>query len=151
LIEALRAGFARFGIRAEVARKLPDVDEKVVEPAFTAIRSNPQLNWAFVQRGLMVHGLDTLMDYLRVCVDYRLSNRVADCTMRSPAPRHSSVSTGPRAPATIARFRHARSISSAPTTGSTACSDVERKNACGYKLADDGHDTRGLAAHFISR
>jgi len=30
-----------------------------------------------VQRGLMVHGVDTVMDYLRVCVHYRLSDRIA--------------------------------------------------------------------------
>jgi alpha-beta hydrolase superfamily lysophospholipase len=78
LIEALRAGFARFGVPAHVAQKLPDVDEKDLAPAFAAIRANPQLNWAFVQRGLMVHGVDTLMDYMRACVDYRLSDRVAD-------------------------------------------------------------------------
>jgi pimeloyl-ACP methyl ester carboxylesterase len=78
LIEAIRAGFARFGVPAEVAQKLPDVAEKDLEPTFAAIRANPQLNWAFVQRGLMVHGVDTLMDYLRACVDFRLSDRVAD-------------------------------------------------------------------------
>src|SRR5262249_59708233 len=61
LIEALRAGFARFGVPAQVAQKLPDVDEKDLAPAFAAIRANPQLNWAFVQRGLMVHAVDTLM------------------------------------------------------------------------------------------
>ena len=78
LIEAIRAAFPRLGVPAEVAQKLPNVDEKVLEPAFAAIRTNPQLNWAFVQRGRMVHGVDTLMDYLRACVDYRLSDRVAN-------------------------------------------------------------------------
>ena len=78
LIEALRAAFPRLGVPTEVAQELPDVEAKLLEPAFAAIRSDPQLNWTFVQRGLMVHGVDTVMDYLRVCVPYRLSDRIAN-------------------------------------------------------------------------
>ena len=78
LIEAFRAAFPHFGVPTEVAQELPDADAKLLEPAFAAIRSDPQLNWTFVQRGLMVHGVDTLMDYLRVCVEYRLSDRTAN-------------------------------------------------------------------------
>jgi alpha-beta hydrolase superfamily lysophospholipase len=76
LIEAMRAAFARFGVPAEIAIALPDVDERALAPAFAAIRKSPQLNWSFVQRGLWVHGVDTLMDYLQVCVGFRLSDRV---------------------------------------------------------------------------
>lgn len=76
LIEALRAAFARFGVPAEVAKALPDVNEQALEPAFAAIRKNSQLNWSFVQRGMWVHGVDSLMDYLRACVPFRLSDRV---------------------------------------------------------------------------
>jgi alpha-beta hydrolase superfamily lysophospholipase len=76
MIEAMRAVFAHFGLPAEIAEKLPDVDEQALAPAFAAIRKNPQLNWSFVQRGLWVHGVDTLMDYLRVCVAFRLSDRL---------------------------------------------------------------------------
>ena len=77
LIAAIRAIFPRLGVSAEVAKALPDVDEAALEPAFAAIRENPQLNWSFVQRGLWVHGVRTLMDYLRVCVAFRLSDRVS--------------------------------------------------------------------------
>ena len=59
-----------------VAATIPDVDEQDLQPAFAAIRRNPQLNWTFVQRGLWVHQVDTLMDYLRACVSFRLSDRV---------------------------------------------------------------------------
>ncbi len=55
---------------------MPDVDEKALQPVFTAIRANPQLNWTFVQRGLWVHGVDTLMDYVRACAAFRLSDKV---------------------------------------------------------------------------
>jgi alpha-beta hydrolase superfamily lysophospholipase len=77
LIEAFRANFARLGVPAEVAQALPDVDARKLEPVFEAIRANPQLNWTFVQRGLWVHDVATLMDYLRVCASFRLSDRVA--------------------------------------------------------------------------
>jgi alpha-beta hydrolase superfamily lysophospholipase len=76
MIEAMRAAFAHFGLPAKIAEALPDVDERTLAPAFAAIRKNPQLNWTFVQRGLWVHGVDTLMDYLRVCVAFRLSDRL---------------------------------------------------------------------------
>jgi hypothetical protein len=59
LIEAMRAMFPRFGAPAEVAKALPDVDERAVDPVFSAIWANPQLNWSFLQRGLWVHGVDT--------------------------------------------------------------------------------------------
>ena len=78
LIEAFRAAFPRLGVPTEVAQELPDIDAKLLEPAFAAIRSDPQLNWTFMQRGFMVHGVDTVMDYLRVCVHYRLSDRIAN-------------------------------------------------------------------------
>jgi alpha-beta hydrolase superfamily lysophospholipase len=78
LIEAFRAAFPHLGVPTEVAQELPDVDAKLLEPAFAAIRSDPQLNWTFVQRGFMVHGVDTVMDYLRICVHYRLSDRIAN-------------------------------------------------------------------------
>jgi alpha-beta hydrolase superfamily lysophospholipase len=76
MIEAMRAMFLRFGVPSEVAKALPDVDESALEPIFAAIRRDPQLNWSFVQRGLWVHGVDTLTDYLRVCIAFRLSDRV---------------------------------------------------------------------------
>jgi pimeloyl-ACP methyl ester carboxylesterase len=76
MIEAMRAAFARFGVPAEIAEALPDVEERTLAPIFAAIRENPQLNWSFVQRGLWVHGVDTLMDYLRLCAAFRLSDRV---------------------------------------------------------------------------
>jgi alpha-beta hydrolase superfamily lysophospholipase len=76
LIEAMRAGFRHFGVPEHIASAIPDVDEQQLQPAFAAIRRNPQLNWTFVQRGLWVHQVDTLMDYLRALVPYRLSDRV---------------------------------------------------------------------------
>ena len=76
LIEVMREEFRHFGVPPEVAAAMPDVDEKALQPVFTAIRANPQLNWTFVQRGLWVHGVDTLMDYLRACAAFRLSDKV---------------------------------------------------------------------------
>jgi alpha-beta hydrolase superfamily lysophospholipase len=76
LIEAMRMNFPHFGVPERVAAAIPNVDEHDLQPAFAAIRANPQLNWIFVQRGLWVHRVDTLMDYLRALLPFRLSDRV---------------------------------------------------------------------------
>ena len=80
LIGAIRTQFPRFGVSGAVAAAIPDVDERELQSVFAAIRTNPQLNWTFVQRGLWVHRVDTLMDYLRACVSFRLSDRVSAIT-----------------------------------------------------------------------
>jgi len=80
LIGAIRTQFPRFGVSGAVAAAIPDVDERELQSVFAAIRANPQLNWTFVQRGLWVHRVDTLMDYLRACVSFRLSDRVSAIT-----------------------------------------------------------------------
>ncbi len=76
MIETMRMTFPRLGVPEKVAAAMPDVDQQDLEPAFAAIRANPQLNWTFVQRGLWVHRVETLMDYVRACVPFRLSDRV---------------------------------------------------------------------------
>ena len=80
LIDAMRIQFPRFGVSEKIAAALPDVDERELEPAFAAIRANPQLNWTFVQRGIWVHRVDSLMNYVRACAAYRLSDRVGAIT-----------------------------------------------------------------------
>jgi hypothetical protein len=106
--------------------------------AFVAIRENPQFNWSFVQRGLWVHSVDTLMDYLRACVrvpPVRPGRRdpLPDAghggrerfgrslCLPSPAPRPSSAS--PQRRGLVTRRRRGRFISSAPTIGLTTCSE----------------------------
>jgi pimeloyl-ACP methyl ester carboxylesterase len=76
MIEGIKGIFARFGMPQEVVDRLPDVDPKALEPFFEAVEKSPQLTWTFKQRGLWVHGVDSLMDWLRITPQYSLSDRV---------------------------------------------------------------------------
>jgi pimeloyl-ACP methyl ester carboxylesterase len=66
----------------EIVDRLPDVDPKALEPFFEAVENSPRLNWTFKQRGLWVHGVDSIMDFLRIMPQYSLSDRVDQ--MRCP-------------------------------------------------------------------
>lgn len=75
MVEAMKKMFARFGVSREIVDALPDVDPKVLQPVFEAIEASPQLTWTFKQRALWVHNLDSMMDYLRITPQYKLSDR----------------------------------------------------------------------------
>jgi predicted alpha/beta-fold hydrolase len=60
----------------EVVDRLPDVDPKALAPFFEAVEKSPQLTWTFEQRALWVHGVDSIMDYLRITPQYSMSDRV---------------------------------------------------------------------------
>jgi pimeloyl-ACP methyl ester carboxylesterase len=75
MLEAMKGMFARFGMPKEVVDRLPDVDPKALEPSFETVESSPQLTWTFKQRGLWVHGVDSIMDYLGITPQYSLSDR----------------------------------------------------------------------------
>jgi len=75
MLEAMKGMFARFSVPQEIVDHLPDVDPKVLQPVFEAIEASPQLTWTFKQRALWVHGVDSMMDYLRITPQYRLSDR----------------------------------------------------------------------------
>jgi pimeloyl-ACP methyl ester carboxylesterase len=47
-----------------------------LEPFFEAVDESPRLTWTFKQRGLWVHGVDSIMDYLRIMPQYSVSDRV---------------------------------------------------------------------------
>jgi hypothetical protein len=66
----------------EIVDRLPDVDPKALEPFFEAVENSPRLTWTFKQRGLWVHGVDSIMDFLRIMPQYSLSDRVDQ--MRCP-------------------------------------------------------------------
>jgi pimeloyl-ACP methyl ester carboxylesterase len=75
-LEAIKGNFARFGTPKKVVDRLPDVDPKTLEPFFEAVDQSPRLTWTFKQRGLWVHGVDSIMDFLRITPQYSLSDRV---------------------------------------------------------------------------
>jgi alpha-beta hydrolase superfamily lysophospholipase len=67
LIRGIRDAFP---LPTDIKEKLLNVDPKILEPIFDAIVANPVLCWKFKQRGLWVHGVDSLMDYLRIMPQY---------------------------------------------------------------------------------
>ncbi len=70
LFEANKAGLS--SLPKETFDKLPDVDPSVLEPFMEKIRANPKLRWSIVQRNFWVHGVDSLLEFLKVSVDYTL-------------------------------------------------------------------------------
>lgn len=72
MLESVKEMLNQFGIAQEVIETFPDVDPDALEPVFEAIESSSELRWRFIQRGLWVHGLDSLMEYFRVAPEYSL-------------------------------------------------------------------------------
>jgi alpha-beta hydrolase superfamily lysophospholipase len=57
----------------EVRDRIPDVDPREIDELLTPAVENPLARWILVQRGLWVHGLDSLGEYAIVTDRYRLS------------------------------------------------------------------------------
>ena len=75
LFEANKAGLSV--LPKETFDKLPDVDPSVLEPFMEKIRADPKLRWSIVQRNFWVHGIDSLLEFLQVSVDYSLKEAAA--------------------------------------------------------------------------
>jgi pimeloyl-ACP methyl ester carboxylesterase len=75
LFEANKAGLSV--LPKETFDKLPDVDPSVLEPFMEKIRADPKLRWSIVQRNFWVHGIDSLLEFLKVSVDYSLKEAAA--------------------------------------------------------------------------
>jgi len=60
--------------------KFPNVDPAVVQPILDQMMQVPRVRWTFQQRGLMVHGVDTVYDYLKVMAAYTVADRAAKIT-----------------------------------------------------------------------
>src|SRR5919107_771072 len=75
LFEANKAGLS--SLPKETFNKLPDVDPSVLEPFMEKIRSDPKLRWSIIQRNFWVHGVDSLLEFLKVSKDYSLKEAAA--------------------------------------------------------------------------
>ncbi|KZN24372.1 hypothetical protein A4G99_08170 [Haladaptatus sp. R4] len=75
LLEMMKGMAVGVGVPQDVADRLPDVDLDELEPMFDAIEASPELTWTIEQRGLWVHGVDSVMDYLRATAEYTLEDR----------------------------------------------------------------------------
>ena len=75
LFEANKAGLS--SLPKETFDKLPDVDPSVLEPFMEKIRANPKLRWSIIQRNFWVHGVDSLLEFLKLSEDYSLKEAAA--------------------------------------------------------------------------
>ena len=75
MLEAMKGMVTQLGVPREVADRLPEVDADALRPVFEAIEKSPQLGWTFEQRGLWVHGVSSVMDFLGLTPQYTLSER----------------------------------------------------------------------------
>ena len=75
LFEANKAGLS--ALPKETFDKLPNVDQSVLEPFMKKIRANSKLRWSVVQRNFWVHGVTSLLDFLKVSVNYSLKEAAA--------------------------------------------------------------------------
>ena len=75
LFEANKAGLS--SLPKETFDKLPDVDPSVLEPFMEKIRADPKLRWSIIQRNFWVHGVDSLLEFLKVSVEYTLKEAAA--------------------------------------------------------------------------
>jgi hypothetical protein len=77
-------GGADFGECFTTAKRITsgDVDswhrEWTATPVVAAIQASPILRWSLIQRGLWVHGVDTLAEYFRILPQYSVADHVAD-------------------------------------------------------------------------
>ena len=72
MLEAMRSLF--LGLPPGVFDDPEGADPAIFEPFLERIESNLTLRWSVRQRGLWVHGVDSLAGYLSLARNYRLSN-----------------------------------------------------------------------------
>jgi alpha-beta hydrolase superfamily lysophospholipase len=75
IFHGMKARMAALGVSPAVVDALPDVDERDLKPAFDAIEAGRATRWAVVKRGLWVQGAKSLMDFVRLSVDYTMDER----------------------------------------------------------------------------
>jgi pimeloyl-ACP methyl ester carboxylesterase len=75
LFEANKASLS--ALPKQTFDKLPDVDPAVLEPFMEKIRAVPKLRWSVVQRNFWVHGVTSLLEFLKVSEDYSLKEVTA--------------------------------------------------------------------------
>jgi hypothetical protein len=92
---------AALPISEEEKERYPDLSPETLRSLEESLRgpdASPFLSWALLQRGLWVHGVDTLHDYFVSTMDYELST-VADrisCPRSSPSRRNFIASFAPK-------------------------------------------------------
>ncbi|MFI6601483.1 alpha/beta hydrolase family protein [Nonomuraea sp. NPDC050536] len=73
LLDAVRASLP---LPEEIRNRLPDVDPAELDPYLAGVSADPMARWRLIQRGLWVHGLKTLGEYVVEMARYRISDVV---------------------------------------------------------------------------
>lgn len=74
MIPRLRAA----GVPDDAIAAYPDIPTDALGPVEQGIAASRTQRWAIIQRGFMVHGVDTLADYLKAISPFTLDGRLAD-------------------------------------------------------------------------
>ncbi len=76
--EGMVPRLAAAGVPADALASYPNLSPEVLATIERGIESNRAQRWAIVQRGFMVHGVDSLADYLRAISSFTLDGRLGD-------------------------------------------------------------------------
>jgi pimeloyl-ACP methyl ester carboxylesterase len=81
IAEVMQARMQAMGVPAAVIERLPDLDEATLAGMTADMQRSRMQHWMIEQRGFWVHGVHTLLDYLRVAAEFTLAGRVdrIDC------------------------------------------------------------------------
>ena len=114
IADGFRSAFRRmFDLPPEAVRNLGTMDQAIIDKADAAIRGNRELNWKVVQRGLWVHGVSTLREYLASTELFTMEGRAAliKCPTLIIQAENDALSAGAgafydalRCPKTLLRF-----------------------------------------------
>jgi pimeloyl-ACP methyl ester carboxylesterase len=74
MVPRLRAA----GVPPKALASYPDLSPEVLAGIERSITASRAQRWAIIQRGFMVHGVDTLADYLHAISAFTLDGRLAD-------------------------------------------------------------------------
>ena len=78
LADGFRSVALKFGATPEEAADLRRLKPAMIDAFQAFVAGNPSLQWKIVQRGLWVHGLSTIADYLAVAEDFTINGRIGD-------------------------------------------------------------------------
>lgn len=99
IAEQVRQMFVKFGASPKDVEDLGAIDDALLERVAQLANADRQLHWSFFQRGLWVHGVDTLRDYFRCVGAFTLSGRVESiaCPTLLTSAENDPLAAGARA------------------------------------------------------
>jgi pimeloyl-ACP methyl ester carboxylesterase len=83
IVEGSRERMKAMGMPEEMANQFPDFDKDMLEAVIKGMTTARGARWASVQRGLWVHGLDSMEKYVMDIKRYTLEGRIQDIKCRT--------------------------------------------------------------------